>query len=282
MDGCAQLLPLKDRPASTYLTETRTTTLWRAVRATDPGDGRSGMIAVSDTLEAFAARVVLMRAAERSLDVQYDIWQPDTTGLLLIAELRRAADRGVRVRLLLDDNGVGGLDPTLAALDAHPRIEVRLFNPYPDRRFKPLGYLTKFERLNRRMHNKTLVTDTQATMVGGRNIGDTYFGADPVLEFADLDVLAAGPIAAEVAQAFDEYWKSDLAYPLATIVDVPLQHATTALDERLATLAADPATEVYTQAVKRTPLAELVAANRLTLGWVPIRLVHDPPEKGGG
>lgn len=280
--GCAQLPPLEDRPASTYLADTQATTLGRVVRATDPGDGRSGMITLSDPLEAFAARVVLMRAAERSLDVQYYIWQPDTTGLLLLAELRRAADRGVRVRLLLDDNGVGGLDATLAALDVHPRIEVRLFNPYPNRRFKPLGYLTEFERLNRRMHNKALVADTQATIVGGRNIGDTYFGADPVLEFADLDVLAAGRIAAEVAQAFDEYWNSDLAYPLAAIVDVPVPQATKALDERLATLAADPATEVYTQAVIRTPLAELVAARRLTLDWVPIRLVHDPPQKAAG
>ena len=109
--------------------------------------------------------------------MQYYIWHGDTTGYLLFAELWDAAERGVRVRLLLDDNGIAGLDPTIAALDSHRNIEVRLFNPFVNRGFKALGYLTDFSRLNRRMHNKSFTADAQATIVGGRNVGDEYFGA---------------------------------------------------------------------------------------------------------
>ena len=111
----------------------------------------SGLYALHQSREGFAARALLARAASRTLDIQYYIWRGDTTGYLLLEELWNAAERGVRVRLLLDDNGVDGLDPTLAALDSHPNIEVRLFNPYTHRRYKALGLLIDFRRLNRRM-----------------------------------------------------------------------------------------------------------------------------------
>lgn len=107
------------------------------------------------------------------------------------------------MRLLLDDNAIAGLDTDLAVLDIHPNIEVRIFNPFPHRRFKPLGYLPDFHRLNHRMHNKSLTVDTQVTIVGGRNVGDAYFGADSELEFSDLDVIAVGPVAQEVTLAFE-------------------------------------------------------------------------------
>lgn len=136
--------------------------------------------------------MMLARAAERSLDVQYYIWHNDMTGTMLLEALHAAADRGVRVRLLLDDNGTAGLDKVLAALDAHPMIEVRLYNPFVLRWPKPLGYVTDFSRLNRRMHNKSFTADNQATIIGGRNIGDEYFGATSGVLFTDLDVLAIG------------------------------------------------------------------------------------------
>ena len=118
--------------------------------------------------------------------MQYYIWKDDVSGRMLLAELRRAAERGVRVRLLLDDNGIAGLDPALAALDAHLNIEVRLFNPFANRSFRWLGYLADFSRLNRRMHNKSFTADNQATIVGGRNVGDEYFDAAEGLVFVDL------------------------------------------------------------------------------------------------
>jgi putative cardiolipin synthase len=281
LTGCGALQPLPERPPSQYLADTGGTALGRAVQAVGGRDGRSGLRALSDPLEAFAARMLLTRAAERALDVQYYIWRDDITGTLLLDALHRAAERGVRVRLLLDDNGTSGLDPLLLAFDAHPQVEVRLFNPYPNRGFKALGYLTEFARLNRRMHNKAMIADTQAVIVGGRNIGDAYFGADPALDFVDLDVLVAGPIAVEVASSFDGYWNSPLAYPVAALVGAPPAAAPT-LAERLAEVAASPATARYEQAVRDTDLAAQLAAGTIALDWVPMRLVADPPAKAEG
>lgn len=286
--ACGSLPPLPPRADESHATGTQATALGRAVRASDPGDGRSGVRALDDPLEAFAARVLLVRSAERSLDIQYYIWRDDTTGRWLLDEIAQAAQRGVRVRLLLDDNGIGGLDEPLARLDAHPAVEVRLFNPFVNRHFKPLGYLTEFSRLNRRMHNKSLTADVQATIVGGRNIGDVYFGADASLDFADLDVLAAGPIAVEVAGAFDAYWNSALAYPIALLL--PEQAAGAAAGEatpvshptRRVTAPAEHAQGAYAQALRATPLAVDLAAGRLGLQWVPVRLVVDPPAKAAG
>src|SRR6185503_18781301 len=170
--GCASLPASVDRQHSAALADTGNTRLGRAlaplVRA---NAGKSGIHALDNAREAFAARVLLARAAERSLDVQYYIWHGDTTGYLMFEEIWNAAERGVRVRLLLDDNGIAGLDSIIAALDSHPNIEVRLFNPFAQRSFKALGYVTDFSRLNRRMHNKSFTADTQATIVGGRNVG---------------------------------------------------------------------------------------------------------------
>ena len=138
--------------------------------------GRSGVRPIYDGASAFAARVHLARRATRTLDLQYYIWHSDLTGTLLYDEVRRAADRGVRVRLLLDDNSTSGLDQILAALDAHPSIEVRLFNPFVIRSPRLVGYLTDFRRLNRRMHNKAFIADNQAAVIGGRNIGAIFRG----------------------------------------------------------------------------------------------------------
>ena len=191
--GCASLPPLEPRTPSTALTETADTSLGKAVRAADPNrEGESGIYALPQGRDAFAARIALARAAERSLDVQYYIWHADVTGFLLLQELWDAAERGVRVRLLIDDNGVKGLDPVIAVFDAHPNIEVRLYNPYANRGFKALGYITHFKRLNRRMHNKSFTADAQLTVVGGRNVGDEYFHAGEGTHFVDLDVVAAG------------------------------------------------------------------------------------------
>ena len=165
--------------------------------------GLSGIHALPTGHSAFAARALLAAAAERSLDVQYYIWHDDVSGGLLVEALRLAADRGVRVRLLLDDNNTAGMDPLLAALDAHPNVELRLYNPFVQRQFRPLGYVTEFSRLNRRMHNKSFTADNQATIVGGRNVGDEYFAAGEEVGFADLDVLAVGPVVNEVSKSFD-------------------------------------------------------------------------------
>ncbi len=281
--GCSTLPPPEGRTASAYLTDTADTALGRGVaaaaRKAGAPAGHTGIHALPAPLDAFAARVLLMRAAERSLDIQYYIWHDDITGRLLLGEALGAAERGVRVRMLLDDNGIAGLDADLAALDAHPNVEVRLFNPFVHRGFKALGYLSEFRRLNHRMHNKSLTADVQATVVGGRNVGDAYFGVDPKLAFADLDVLAAGPVARDVAKAFDEYWNSESAYPLAMIVAAAPAGATAALGQRLAAQRAAPESARYAEAVQRATFFERLIEGTLEQEWVPVRVVADPPAK---
>src|SRR5262245_52145622 len=154
--GLTGLPSLEGRKPSVAFPDTAATRLGRAASSLAVAHpGVSGIHPLRDAREAFAARALLADAAERSLDVQYYIWRKDLTGTLLFERLHAAADRGVRVRLLLDDNNPSGLDTTLSALHSHPNIEVRLFNPFPVRKPRVLGYVTDFSRLNRRMHNKS-------------------------------------------------------------------------------------------------------------------------------
>src|SRR5256884_9793234 len=172
-------------------------------RMVEAHPGQSGVFALQEGLDAFAARVLLAGAAEHTLDVQYYIWHHDMSGTLLLEALHRAADRGVRVRLLLDDNNTTGLDPWIAALDAHPNIEVRLFNPFKHRRWRVLDYLFDFARGNRRMHNKSFTADGQATIIGGRNVGEEDFGAGQGISVVDPDVVALAAVGAEGNRAFE-------------------------------------------------------------------------------
>jgi len=160
LTGCTALPVAPDKVASHALTDTGATRLGRAIEPrVREHPGQAGLVALADGREAFATRVLLLDAAERSIDIQTYIFHADDTGTLMFERLLRAADRGVRVRLLLDDNNTVGLDPLLALLDAHANIEVRLFNPHANRRFRLLGFATDFSRLNRRMHNKSFTVD---------------------------------------------------------------------------------------------------------------------------
>ena len=213
------LPPLSGRSQARALDRQADTSLARAIApAVAAHPGLSGVHPLIASHDAFAARVHLARAAERTLDLQYYIWHGDLSGTLLFAEALRAADRGVRVRMLLDDNSTSGLDPKIAAMDAHPNVEVRLFNPFVIRAPRFVGYLTDFRRLNRRMHNKAFIADNQAAVIGGRNVGDEYFGAGEGTHMADLDLVAVGPVIADLSRSFDAYWASDSSYPAASIL----------------------------------------------------------------
>ncbi|WP_109124408.1 phospholipase D family protein [Dyella sp. C11] len=178
----------------------------------------SGLRLISDSNDALLARIALADRAKHSLDLQYYMFHSDATGGLLAQRLLAAADRGVRVRLLLDDLHVAGDDKVLRILDGHPNIQIRLFNPFMERSKGWFGmgkqFAGDFSRLNRRMHNKAFIADGAMAIVGGRNIGDEYFDANDSLNFRDLDVLAVGPVVAEVGQMFDRYWNSDQSYPI--------------------------------------------------------------------
>ena len=284
--GC-MLPPRQGLIASQALTpdEAASTAIGRAVasQAAAQPAGTSGIHPLADGTDAFAARMLLAAAAERTLDVQSYIWRDDTTGRLLLQALREAADRGVRVRMLLDDNGIAGLDPLLAGLDAHPKIEVRLFNPFAVRWFKPLGFVTDFSRANRRMHNKSFSADAQATIIGGRNIGDEYFDAlVEGLVFADLDVLAFGPAAQDISADFDRYWDSASAYPVALLVAPVGPTALAPLDRIRAEVAADATRRRYLRSVKGSEFATDLRAGRLSLEWAKVQTLSDDPAKGQG
>lgn len=198
--ACASLPPQADRAPTHAFTDTDDTRLGAAFRqqaGTHPGQDAFHLL--TDPVDALDARVLLADRADRSLDLQYYIWHDDLTGHELADAVIRAADRGVRVRALLDDLGTNADDRKLLEISAHPNIEIRLFNPVATRRFKKLGTVFEFSRVNRRMHNKAMIADNQAAIVGGRNIGDEYFGASSMLEFGDLDVVVHGPVVKDIS-----------------------------------------------------------------------------------
>ena len=278
--SCAGLPSLAGRKATTAFTDTAGTPLGLAVAplmAAHPG--LSGVYALADGRDAFAARAVLANAAKRSLDLQYYIWHNDITGDLLFDALSAAADRGVRVRLLLDDNNTSGLDATLALLDAHPNIEVRLFNPFTMRRARLLGYLADFARLNRRMHNKSFTIDGQATIIGGRNIGDEYFGAAGEVLFADLDVLAIGPVVQSVSDDFDRYWNSESAYPVDLMVPALDADSSAQVRREAAAIVQAPAAQAYQVAMRESTFVAELVARHLPIEWAATTLVSDDPAK---
>jgi cardiolipin synthase C len=279
--GCSSLPKQVERHPSQAILDTAQTQLGVALApelATHPG--MSGYHPLSSGLDALVARVALVRAAERTLDVQYYIFHADQIGATLLNELLAAADRGVRVRLLLDDLHTSGRDETLAAVDSHPNVEVRLFNPFGYRLVRALDYVSDYSRVNRRMHNKSISADSQISIVGGRNIGDEYFGASAELTFSDLDVIAIGPVVAEVSTDFDEYWNSDVAYPLSALkiarasegelVTVRLKLAK---DEQ--TLSITP----YAAALRATDLAQSLRQHDVSIFWGTGTLMADQPNK---
>jgi len=189
-----------------------------AKRLTTGHGSDSGFRLLSDSVDALLARIALADRATRSIDLQYYLFHSDATGQLLAQHLLAAADRGVRVRVLLDDLHKLGKDDVLRALDGHPHIEIRLFNPFHDRSagMWSMGkqFAGDFSRLNRRMHNKSFIVDGSYAVIGGRNIGDEYFDASGTSNFRDLDVLSIGPVVTEIIQVFDSYWNSDPSVPI--------------------------------------------------------------------
>ncbi len=220
--SCARLPDNSHRRPSRAFADTQNTTLGRLeaqAREAAQERGANGFLMLGNGLDAFVARTALADIAERSIDVQYYLYHDDFIGLLLTNALLVAADRGVRVRVLLDDMDFGGRDTGLALVNAHPQVEVRVFNPFDRETPRTVQFVSRMGSVTRRMHNKTFTVDNSATIVGGRNVGDEYFEADPTIAFSDLDVLALGPVAREVSQSFDEYWNSPLAYPVEVLID---------------------------------------------------------------
>jgi cardiolipin synthase C len=219
LGGCATLRSDYVRHPSTSLPAERDTPSARYVQAElDRHPGQSGFRLLESSTDALMSRIWLIDQAKHSIDLQYFIFENDATGRLVAQRLLAAADRGVRVRLLLDDVNIRHEDRLLGALNAHPHIEVRVFNAFrtrdPSAPSKLVQLILEGRRLNRRMHNKSLIVDGGVAVIGGRNIGDPYFDAGSDNNFRDLDLITIGPVVGEAARAFDEYWNSNVAWPL--------------------------------------------------------------------
>ncbi|MEE4185738.1 MAG: phospholipase D family protein [Gammaproteobacteria bacterium] len=282
--GCATIDYDYPRQPAYVVTDTTDTRLGLAVApsAASHPQSHAGFAPLNDGVDALAARLVLARNAERSIDVQYYLIKNDIVGRVFIAALLEAADRGVRVRLLLDDMFTAGHDIGLAALDSHPNFAIRVFNPfYRGTGGRARSAATGFGRINRRMHNKSFTVDNQVTVVGGRNIAAEYFGAREDAKFGDLDVMGIGPVVQEVSDMFDTYWNHETALPVPAIVkelDDP-EGALTKLRTQLATAMDDLRDSKYAAAVRVKYLDYLQPGKKL-FDWSPFELVVDSPDKG--
>ncbi|KVT55126.1 phospholipase D family protein [Burkholderia ubonensis] len=246
--------------------------------------GESGFRLLADGAAALQMRIALARAATRTLDMQYYIATEDTTGKLLLGAALYAADRGVRVRMLVDDLNFRDIDRVMAALNTHPNIEIRVFNPFGasqrDVMQRTTIFFTRIDRFTRRMHNKAMIADNQVAIVGGRNLGDEYFSASPTLQFRDLDVLAAGPVTHDISASFDAYWASGSSYPLRV-----LNHQTfdpkelDAMRDELRAHWRKNAQPYNAKPLNATPLAQQIARGELGLVWAPAEFEADAPDK---
>ena len=290
--GCATRPPATDYPRETSAAltaaEAAATPLGAALAA--PGaahPGQSGFRLLATGTDSLQMRVALGRAATKTLDMQYYVANEDTTGKLLLGSALHAADRGVRVRMLVDDLNFHDIDRLMAALNSHPNIQIRVFNPYgstgESMYLRTRNFFTNVDQFTRRMHNKATIADNEMAIVGGRNLGDEYFSASPTIDFRDLDVLSAGPVAQSVSASFDEYWNSPVSYPLNVLNHQKFApHDLDTARDDLRRHWRESAEPYNAKPLNATPLAQQIAENRLGLVWAKWAFVADSPGKIAG
>ncbi|MBV7539562.1 phospholipase D family protein [Acidovorax sp. sic0104] len=225
ISGCTGLPKDVDRPISSALASPAGTALGQLVedrRTAAGGRHPSGFLLLSGPQAAYGSRLALVDAAQKTLDLQYYAIHADASSERLLLSVVSAAQRGVRVRVLLDDFHSTGRDAQVMRLAFVPNIEMRMFNPLTGARGSPVGRLfsviTDFSRVQQRMHNKLFIADNAMGVTGGRNLGDAYFGNADSGNFVDLDVLAAGPVVQDLSRSFDSYWNNDRAYPVQSLI----------------------------------------------------------------
>ena len=281
--SCATVDFDAEKSVSQALTDTDDTYIGKYLAEyTGHPPNESGFHVITDSLDALAIRLVLAERAERSIDAQYYMISDDIIGNVFFASLLRAADRGVRVRLLIDDINTGGMELKLAGMDAHPNIELRLFNPFANRGFRALD-AWDFQRINRRMHNKSFTIDNQITIIGGRNIAAEYFAANLDYNFGDLDTVAVGPVVGDTSQMFDSYWNHRNAIPYRHLAAPEADSG-----EQLAVLQEQLLDN--REALSGTPYAAAVYESlddyRMDYShefyWAPYQLIYDSPDKSIG
>ena len=280
--GACSTLPENSNPdQSLVFSDTANTTFGRYFkRESEKHAGESGVYLLSSGKDALAARLGLLALAERSIDAQYYLYHSDQTSRLFTSKLIKSADRGVRVRLLVDDIDLGGRERGALLLDAHPNIEVRFFNPFSRAYPRVIQFVTRFGDVTRRMHNKSLSADNQISIVGGRNIGNEYFDASDEANFTDLDAMVIGPAARQINNSFDDYWNNERAYPVALFAqELPSEEEARAAWEALHAEADSMLDDPYIESLQQTELAQAFGSQTIRFHWADIRAVFDDPRK---
>ena len=267
-------------PQYAYDIDTQTTTLSKIItplKSQNPD--LTGYHVLYDPLEAIAARIQLIDKAEKTLDLQYYIWDNDKIGALALYKIIQAADRGVKVRLLMDDNNAKSMEAVYLALDQHTNIDVKLFNPYKFRKLRPIDMVLDLKRINRRMHNKTFTADNQITLIGGRNMSNQYYNVSDNYQFSDVDVMLAGQAVDDISHSFDEYWNHPYAYPVRDIVSHNYTLRFESLKQQLTQHYEEVTVQNYLDLSNKTHDFDNWLNHDIQLDWVKAEIIKDSPEK---
>lgn len=281
--ACSSAPDYPNKPESFRYPSTETTNLGKiGGHLAQSHSGLSGHIILDKGREALNSRLSLVGLSEVSIDAQYYIWNNDKTGRILAGELLSAAERGVRVRLLLDDYGTSGKDKYISFLDSHENVEVRAYNPF-NKGFrrglrKWVNFALGFSRLNRRMHSKTFIVDNSAAITGGRNIGDEYFDANVLMNHRDRDVLSFGPVVDDISAQFDVMWNSEWSVPVALLMNQHFDRRETeqSYNNLLDKIKVDKKS-VYPLPNSKSDKLHLLHTYLRSAIWAPSIFVYNPP-----
>ena len=281
--GCSTLPKhkIESIPETTLQVDTAQTTLAQIIQPLqEQHPDLTGYLVLFEPLEALATRLSLIDKAEKRLDLQYYIWDNDKVGSLALHALIRAADRGVKIRLLIDDNNAKSTEGIFLALAQHPNIEVKLFNPYRFRKYRALDMILDLKRINRRMHNKSFIADHQVALIGGRNMTNQYYNVSDNYQFSDVDVMLVGTAVKDISHSFDEYWSHEYAYKVQEVVKQSAHHLSyESLKRQLDEHYERVTVQNYLDLTSNSQAIDSLMSRDIQLDWVKAEVVKDSPDK---
>ncbi|ENX70063.1 hypothetical protein F884_00309 [Acinetobacter sp. CIP 102143] len=281
--GCSTLPKhtIESIPETALQVDTAQTTLAQIIQPLQEQHPElTGYLVLFEPLEALATRLSLIDKAEKRLDLQYYIWDNDKVGSLALHALIRAADRGVKIRLLIDDNNAKSTEGIFLALAQHPNIEVKLFNPYRFRKYRALDMILDLKRINRRMHNKSFIADHQAALIGGRNMTNQYYNVSDNYQFSDVDVMLVGTAVKDISHSFDEYWNHEYAYKVQEVVKQSAHHLSyESLKRQLDEHYKRVTVQNYLDLTSNSQAIDSLMSRDIQLDWVKAEVVKDSPDK---
>ena len=281
--GCSTLPKhtIESIPETALQVDTAQTTLAQIIQPLQEQHPElTGYLVLFEPLEALATRLSLIDKAEKRLDLQYYIWDNDKVGSLALHALIRAADRGVKIRLLIDDNNAKSTEGIFLALAQHPNIEVKLFNPYRFRKYRALDMILDLKRINRRMHNKSFIADHQVALIGGRNMTNQYYNVSDNYQFSDVDVMLVGTAVKDISHSFDEYWSHEYAYKVQEVVNQSAHHLSyESLKRQLDEHYKRVTVQNYLDLTSNSQAIDSLMSRDIQLDWVKAEVVKDSPDK---